>query len=149
MGPVGMVIYMLTSAVIMALAIPLQFIDLILGILYPVETAFLLLVGSKALGATFSYLIANNILSKESKEEYKQNKYFRGVHDLIKVEPLKYGLLIRFASIPIILRNYGLALMPINYTNYILCVILQSLVTSPLQAYAGSQFPSIIDMASN
>ena len=48
----------------------------------------------------------------------------KGVYDLIKKEPLKYGLLIRFASIPIVIRNYGLAVMPINYAKYILIVFL-------------------------
>ena len=119
-----MILYILLSATIMAFAIPLQFMDMIVGIIYPLKEAILILVGSKVLGATFSYYIANNILSEESRRSYSSSKYMQGLYDLVKKEPLKYGLLIRFASIPIIIRNYGLSLLPIKYQTYILCVFL-------------------------
>lgn len=63
----------------------------------------------------------------------------------MRKEPFKYGLLIRFSSIPIIIRNYGLAVLPIKYLTYISCVFLQSSVSSPFQAYAGSQFTSFME----
>jgi hypothetical protein len=66
----------------------------------------------------------------------------------VKKEPLKYGLLIRFASIPIVIRNYGLAVLPINFHTYMACTFIQSSVTSPFQAYMGSQFTSFIEFAS-
>lgn len=102
------------------------------------KEAVLVLLGAKMLGATFSYYIANYLLSEESKKAYTTSKYLKGLHDLVKVEPLKYGLLIRFSSIPIIVRNYGLAVLPINYATYLACVFLQASVTSPFQAYTGS-----------
>ncbi len=133
----------------MALAIPLQVVDLIVGIIYPLKEAVLVLVGSKVLGATFSFYIANYLLSEESKKVYSTSKYLKGLHDLVKKEPLKYGMLIRFSSIPIIVRNYGLAVLPIKYPTYILCVFLQSSVTSPFQAYTGSHFHSFMEFANS
>lgn len=106
--------------------------------MFTLKEAILILIGAKLLGAAFTYYIANNLLSSESRQSYMTNQYMRGLHDLIKKEPLKYGLLLRFASIPIVVRNYGLAVMPINFQKYILCVFLQSSVTSPFQAYVGS-----------
>ena len=50
---------------------------------------------------------------------------------LIRKESFKYGLLLRFASIPIIVRNYGLAVLPINFTKYMACTFIQSCVSSP------------------
>ncbi len=48
----------------MTLAIPLQFIDMIVGIIYPLQEAIIVLIGSKLLGATFSYYVANNFFSE-------------------------------------------------------------------------------------
>ena len=42
---------------------------------------------------------------------------------MIEKEPIKYGLLIRFASLPVIIKNYGLSVMPISYYNYMICVL--------------------------
>ena len=62
---------------------------------------------------------------------------------------MKYGLLIRFSSIPIIVRNYGLAILPINFSTYLACVFIQASVTSPFQAYTGSHFHTFMDFAKN
>jgi uncharacterized membrane protein YdjX (TVP38/TMEM64 family) len=132
----------------MTFAIPLQFIDMIVGIIYPLREAILVLIGSKLLGATFSFYVANYIFSEETRRGYIQSKYLKGLHELVRREPFKYGLLIRFSSIPIIIRNYGLAVLPIKYLTYIACVFLQSSVSSPFQAYAGSQFTSFMEFAS-
>jgi len=39
--------------------------------------------------------------------------------------------------------------LPIKYLTYISCVFLQSSVSSPFQAYAGSQFTSFMDYAAS
>lgn len=140
-----MVLYTVTSALLMTFAIPLQFIDMIVGIIYPLREAVLVLIGSKLLGAALSFYLANNIVGEETRQSYTSSKYLKGLHELVRREPLKYGLLIRFSSIPIILRNYGLAVLPIRFPTYIACVFLQSAVSSPFQAYAGSQFTSFLD----
>jgi uncharacterized membrane protein YdjX (TVP38/TMEM64 family) len=75
LGLLGVLIYIVTSATIMAAAIPLQFIDLIVGIIFPLKEAILILVGSKLLGAAFTFYIANFLLSKESKSVYTNSKY--------------------------------------------------------------------------
>lgn len=104
---------------------------MVVGIIYPIKAAVLVLIGSKLLGASMSYYVANRVLSEESRKSYTSSKYLKGLHELVRKEPLKYGLLIRFSSIPIIIRNYGLAVLPINYATYIACVFLQSSVSSP------------------
>ena len=124
MGVIGMILYTLISALLMTFAIPLQFIDMIVGIVYPLKAAVLILIASKVLGASFSFYIANHFLSEESRKSYTSSKYLRGLHELVRKEPLKYGLLLRFSSIPIIIRNYGLAVLPINFMKYIACVFL-------------------------
>ena len=67
----------------------------------------------------------------------------------MRKEPLKYGLLIRFSSIPIIIRNYGLAVLPINFAQYMAVVFIQSSVSSPFQALAGSQFTTFMEFATS
>lgn len=65
-----MILYTLTSATFMALAIPLQFIDLIVGIIYPIKEAILILIGSKMLGAAMTYYIANHFISSDTRNFY-------------------------------------------------------------------------------
>jgi uncharacterized membrane protein YdjX (TVP38/TMEM64 family) len=131
LGITGILVYIVISALLMTFAIPLQFIDMIVGIIYPLREAILVLIGSKLLGATFSFYVANYLFSEETRKGYIQSKYLKGLHELVRREPFKYGLLIRFSSIPIIIRNYGLAVLPIKYMTYIACVFLQSSVSSP------------------
>lgn len=149
LGALGMVCYMVVSAILMTLAIPLQFIDMVVGIIYPLKYAVLVLICSKMLGAAMSFYAANNILSEDSRRSYTQSSYLKGLQELVRKEPLKYGLLIRFSSIPIIIRNYGLAVLPINFSQYMACVFLQSSVSSPFQALAGSQFTSFMEFATS
>jgi uncharacterized membrane protein YdjX (TVP38/TMEM64 family) len=130
-GAAGMLMYMMASAMLMTFAIPLQFIDMVVGIIYPLKYAVLVLIGSKMIGAALSFSVANNFLSEESRRSYTQSKYLKGLQELVKKEPLKYGLLIRFSSIPIIVRNYGLAVLPINFAQYMACVFVHSCVSSP------------------
>ena len=54
----------------MTLAIPLQFIDMIVGIIYPLKEAILVLIGSKLLGATLSFYVANYLFSEETRKGY-------------------------------------------------------------------------------
>jgi uncharacterized membrane protein YdjX (TVP38/TMEM64 family) len=71
-----------------------------------------------------TYWVANYFISDNTRKYYSSQKYLMGLSDLVKKEPLKYGLLIRFASIPIVIRNYGLAVLPINFTKYMACVFI-------------------------
>ena len=120
-----MFVYTITSSIIMALAIPIQVIDIIVGIIFPLKEAILVLMGSKMLGAIFTYYIAKYLLSEQSKNTYASSSYLKGLHDLVRKEPFKYGLLIRFSSfIPIVIRNYGLAILPINFLTYLTCVFI-------------------------
>jgi hypothetical protein len=43
---------------------------MIVGIIYPLREAILVLIGSKLLGATFSYFVANNFFSEETRKGY-------------------------------------------------------------------------------
>jgi uncharacterized membrane protein YdjX (TVP38/TMEM64 family) len=70
LGATGILVYIITSALLMTFAIPLQFIDMIVGIIYPLREAILVLIGSKLLGATFSYFVANNFFSEETRKGY-------------------------------------------------------------------------------
>lgn len=70
LGAPGMLFYILVSALLMTLAIPLQFIDMVVGIIYPLKYAVLVLIGSKLLGAALSFYAANHVLSEDSRRGY-------------------------------------------------------------------------------
>ncbi|CDW86576.1 UNKNOWN [Stylonychia lemnae] len=144
-GIVGMLAYAFMSATFTVLAIPLQFLDLVLGIVYTVQEATLILIISKMMGAGMTFYAANYLISEQTRQSYMTSKYLKGLQELVRREPLKYGLLLRFASIPIIVRNYGLALLPINFSTYMTVTFIQSAVTSPFQAFTASQFSSFMD----
>lgn len=62
-----MLLYSVTSATLMTLAIPLQFVDLGIGIIYPFKEALLVTMGAKMLGSSMTYYVANHWLSKETR----------------------------------------------------------------------------------
>ena len=98
---------------------------------YPFHEALLLILFSKMLGGAMTYYAANNLISYETKRSYLDSTYIKGLSELVKQEPLKYGMLLRFSGIPIVLRNYGLAVLPISLKNYLICLLIQSLITTP------------------
>lgn len=78
-GIAGMILYACGSALLTALAIPLQFLDLTLGIVYTVQEATLILILSKMLGAALTYYAANHLIKEETKKSYMSSKYLRGL----------------------------------------------------------------------
>lgn len=147
-GLTGMVVYAVSSALFTALAIPLQFLDLCLGIVYPVHEAALILIISKMLGAAMTFYAANYLIKEETKKSYMSSKYLKGLQEVVRREPFKYGLLLRFASIPVVIRNYGLAVLPINFSTFMMVTFIQCSITSPFQAFTASHFQSFMEFTS-
>ena len=58
---------------------------------------------------------------------------------LLSSSPVYYGTLFEFALVPPFVKNYGLALLNIDFMRYITCCLLGSVVGVPYQAYLGSQ----------
>ena len=119
-----MLLYGSFQAIATALAIPIQFLDLALGMIYPFHEALILILFSKMLGGALTFYAANFLISHETKREYMNSPYIKGLSELIKLEPLKYGMLLRFSGIPIVLRNYGLAVLPISFLHYMICLLI-------------------------
>ncbi len=144
-----MAVYIVVSSIFQVTAMPFQFIDLAVGFVYDFKTAVLLLLLSKMSGSAISFAVAHYFFSDQSRESYKSSEYLYGMSEMVKKEPFKYGLLIRFAAIPQFVRNYGLALLPIQFNTYMLVVFLQSCSSAPLQAYMGSQIDDFVDYIQN
>ena len=77
------------------------------------------------------------------------SQYLKGLQEVVKREPFKYGLLLRFASIPVVLRNYGLAVLPINFSTYMMVTFIQCSITSPFQAFTASHFQSFMEFTAS
>lgn len=84
LGHVGMAIFVLTSATMMTMMLPFQFIDILGAITYPLNWAIFLLILSKLVGAAQTYFVANYFMSEDTKKEYLANKYLKCMQELIK-----------------------------------------------------------------
>jgi uncharacterized membrane protein YdjX (TVP38/TMEM64 family) len=97
-----------------------------------------LLLISKILGASGSYFVAKYILSDSARALIQNSDYLKGLKYLITRNPIKYGIMIRMSPIPVTIRNYGLAVLPINLVQIIVAVALQGSFTSFVQASMGA-----------
>lgn len=141
----GMGVYILLSAGITAFAIPFSFVDIACAYVYDAPLNMVLMFIAKTLGSICCYLIGNECLSRNTKRQFLSQKYLRKMNALVKSAPIYYGTMVRFASVPTSIKNYGLALMDIDFSNYILCCVIGSLVFVPLQASMGESVKQVIE----
>lgn len=126
--------------------IPFALIDLGAAWVYRDSPAAVLamLFFAKTLGSATCFAIARGLLSEQRKATLLQDKTIKRVNSVLKQSPLYYGTLCRLATMPVAVKNYGLALLPdINFPTFMACCMLGSLVGVPIQAMLGMQLGAV------
>merc|ERR1711920_767847 len=91
------------------------------------------------MGSILCFCIARKVLPESRKTSILENATVKRVDKLLASSPVYYGTLFRLALVPTVVKNYGLALLNIDFGRYLTCCLLGSCVGVPSQAYLGSQ----------
>lgn len=95
--------------------------DTAIGTIYEIRIAMIILITGKVIGGILSFLLGSLLMGTQ---DYKPGSYLWSLSELVKESPYFYGIVLRFASIPVVLRNMGMALLPLGFLPYLLACIM-------------------------
>jgi len=139
----GVVIHATLSTAITVSGIPFSLVDLGAAWVYPFPAALGMLLFSKTLGSTLCFFVAKRALPESRKASILSHPTVARVNKILARSPIYYGTLFRLALLPAFVKNYGLALLDIEFKKYITCCLLGSCFGVPCQAYLGNQLGDI------
>eukprot|EP00928_Gymnodinium_smaydae_P057746 TRINITY_DN40970_c0_g1_i1.p1 TRINITY_DN40970_c0_g1~~TRINITY_DN40970_c0_g1_i1.p1 ORF type:complete len:255 (-),score=27.18 TRINITY_DN40970_c0_g1_i1:131-844(-) len=135
----GVALHAVLSTAITVSGMPFALVDLGAAWVYPMPVTLCMLLFSKTLGSILCFVIARRVLSEERKKAILAHPTVARVDRLLSGSPIYYGTLFRLALVPAFVKNYGLALLNIEFKRYLACCLLGSLVGVPSQAHLGSK----------
>jgi len=139
----GVLLHAALSTAITTFGIPFSLVDLGAAWVYPFPAALGMLLFSKTLGSALCFFIAKRVLPESRKASILSHPTVARVNKLLSANPIYYGTLFRLALMPAFVKNYGLALLDIEFKKYITCCLLGSCFGVPAQAYLGNQLGDI------
>jgi len=131
--------YIAVSIVVSVFGLPIPFHDYAVSLVYSFPTALALIFTGKTIGSACCYIAARNFLGPERKASLMSNDTVKKVNGLIASSPIYFGTLLRLATIPTAVKNYGLAFMDVSLTQYLICCMIGSSIFVPIQTYIGSK----------
>lgn len=134
----GAALHAVLSTAITVSGVPFSLVDLAAAWVYPMPVAMCMLLFAKTLGSALCFVVARCVLSDARKANIKAHATVRRVDRLLVSSPIYYGTLFRVSLMPAVVKNYGLALLDVNFRQYIVCCLLGSCIGVPAQAHLGS-----------
>lgn len=136
----GGLYYTLFAACITVSGIPFRVHDVVIAYTYPYYIAVVMVFTARTIGSTLCFLVAGRLLSENRKAEILSNETVKKINKLIAKSPIYYGTILRLATVPTFVKNYGLALLDVNLTQYVICCAVGSGIFIPLQVYTSKTF---------
>jgi len=139
----GVLLHATVSTAITVSGVPFSLVDLGAAWVYPLPVAMGMLLFAKTLGSTLCFFIAKRGLPESRKQSILSHPTVARVNRVLAQSPIYYGTLFRLALVPAFVKNYGLALLDIDFRKYITCCLLGSCLGVPAQAHLGSNLGDI------
>mmetsp|Transcript_70 Transcript_70/g.74 ORF Transcript_70/g.74 Transcript_70/m.74 type:complete len:188 (-) Transcript_70:54-617(-) len=136
--------YFILAVSVTSLAIPFGLLDMLNILIFPFPISVIIMFVEKTIGTALVYIITKYLVGK-NKEEYLEIEVIKRVNKVIRKSPIYYGTLVKFASIPASVKNYGLAALEISFRDYMICSLIGSLVFIPLKTYVNYQMIEMFD----
>ena len=105
--------------------------------------AYFLDICCKMCGFMIIFCISKLFLKNKIDEFLRHNKYYRIIKLGVVTHPYKTVFLIKITMIPHLLKNYGLNITDITFTQYIIPSFVESLIFCAIWVYLGRQFSGL------
>eukprot|EP00039_Didymoeca_costata_P033153 m.40925 g.40925 ORF g.40925 m.40925 type:complete len:260 (-) comp9723_c0_seq1:1660-2439(-) len=129
----GWLVYTLLSTAVTVSGIPFNLHDQVVAYVYPFKIAVAMIFVAKSIGSLCCYMIAKSFLTLTQKKSLLENEIASKILKLISSNPVYYGTLLRLATVPTFVKNYGLAIMDISVFQYFICCAIGSTIFIPIQ----------------
>ena len=109
---------MVVEAVMIMLMAPATPIELAIAYAYGMRFGFAIIYVGKVAGSIASYAIGSTLLRGCCEERMSVHPIWLAMSDGVQKEPYRIAFLLRLAYVPIALKNYGAALLPIPFAPF-------------------------------
>jgi len=139
----GAAIYVFISTCITVSGIPFAFVDLAAAAVYPLRTALALSFMAKTLGALGCFTVTRcNLIPGSFRENLLSNPFVSRINRHFTSSPLYYAILMRFSSVPMVLKNYGLCCLDVSLLHFMTACMCGSIIFVPIQVMLGKSLAS-------
>lgn len=128
--------------------------ELIVGVTTPVETAAGMAFGfqkgilanaiGKTSGAILAFLIGRFVLKDYVTEKLQDNEYMDLVKHSITERPIRVALIWRFSFLPEQIKNFGLAILPVQTWQFVTAVLLHGFPFTLLWTFMGNEMGLVV-----
>lgn len=102
--------------------------------------ALILTSTAQTLGSAVAFCLTRYVFKDKLKEKVNGKKIFRGIEAILMKDPVKFSLILNITNLPLIIKNYALALPAnIGFKVYILTATFGAVFTSAPQIYIFQQ----------
>jgi uncharacterized membrane protein YdjX (TVP38/TMEM64 family) len=143
-GPLLLILF--NGLIIIPLALPYLVFELVIALSMPVFfEALCISIAGKMIGCTVSYIIAKFALRKRVHEYFRDITLYKAIDYVMETKPIRFSILLRFAMMPLFVKNYLLALPnTIDFKIYTLCAFATSIPTTAINLYLFRQAGDIV-----
>lgn len=134
----GAALHMILSTAVTTSGVPFVLFDLAAAWVYPAPVAFCMLSLAKTLGSIFCFIIIRNLMPWRCKRRLAADEAVTRVKRILAESPIFFGTLFRLAYMPTSMKNYGLALLGLDFSSYVWSCVLASGLGVTSQVYLGA-----------
>lgn len=117
---------------------PLTPLEVSLGYLFGFKTGYVVVFLGKVFGCTASFSLGRTVLRDWAQRQFGKHELLQAVNLAITRQPCKMCFLVRLAYIPIALKNFGLAVVSVSPTIFMVSLVVVEIFNSAVLVTVGS-----------
>lgn len=118
--------------------VPLTPLELTLGYLFGVGPSYVVVYLGKVLGCSAAFVLGRTVCRDWAHTQLGRHELLQAIALAVSERPFRICVIVRLAYIPIALKNYGLAVLPVRTSDYVGSLIAVEFVMSLVLVTVGS-----------
>lgn len=142
----GMALFVVFMAIWTVLCLPVTPLEVTAGILYPMGPALIVSTIGQVLGGILSFLFGRYCIEGWLYRKFVLRfRFMRKLRSVMKRQRWHFALLISFSYTPAYFHNFGLAVLPCSFCEYLTASLLAAAVYSMFWSSLGRGSVSVLD----
>uniref|UniRef100_A0A7S2WPG0 VTT domain-containing protein n=1 Tax=Mucochytrium quahogii TaxID=96639 RepID=A0A7S2WPG0_9STRA len=138
-GDMGPVYYVLFLGIWITCLLPSSIVEVVPGFLFGFGTGFVVSLAGKCLGIVLSLLVCRLFLKSRVRSMlFKRYAWARALSSAVEEEGVPVLVVVRLSYVPMVVKNYGLAILDVPVSSFLLAGLLSGAPFSLLWSLLGS-----------
>ncbi len=146
-GLFGKVVTTLSIAIATILCLSFGVAEIAVSALFPPYESVIMIFLGRISGALASFWLTTRFPAFRNKvrDWMVSLQYLRSMQILLREQPYKYLLLIRFSNMPAPLKNYGAAMLGVAARCFVISTLIEISIMSCMKVFIGKQVQTMVD----